>query len=505
MLFENNKLNNHYYDPSIPPDPLYHYSRMDCCHRIEEFTDAFKTEGYFELTIGERTIKRAVSAIKETVLERSAEDINRLIFYKKEFTGKLSLLNITEPSVNDTFCNARYLKLCYFFYLMDYFIFPEVRFFDLFKKESLSTENIRDSLGKSGIYQEFIMQSVFDSQCYHQSIDEYEKLISSYQNSFFDWYELKTYEYGYHYGCLKKDHSFTIPAEHLDSFNRIIKESIEQIDQEIKDSIIIKQTCDPFDRLLSTLKSFDAISTINDYYLNLDELDLEIMEEIAVNIKSRMPAGYDKIYLYQEDITAKVQDEEFLDNLISTKPLSINEKKAIRKAVDQIYLFESHQGKRLGNDALLFLEMDADGKYAMSLQSTFIIASVCIYLPHACRYYAKRTYLHNRSDSSRHARHSIIRSFLATDDEDVDRKNSMLRNAVFRIICHYVNVFIVQGKEEFLNFELPMNKMLQKALILPEELPDLSGRISYLANIIHILNKESEAILKLMESVFPQY
>lgn len=62
MLFENNKLNNHYYDPSIPANPYITIQGWTVAIGLKNSLTPSRLKAFFELTIGERTIKRAVSA-----------------------------------------------------------------------------------------------------------------------------------------------------------------------------------------------------------------------------------------------------------------------------------------------------------------------------------------------------------------------------------------------------------------------------------------------------------
>ena len=127
------------YNPSVISIPKDHLiSGMDCCRHIVHTVDYLMEHGCLDSDITGNPVHIVVSDIPEATLHRTAEDINRIVFYGKEFERKLALLGIHRIKQEQTLFYLRYLQMCYFLYLMDYIIYPDVRFFNLFKENNLS-------------------------------------------------------------------------------------------------------------------------------------------------------------------------------------------------------------------------------------------------------------------------------------------------------------------------------------------------------------------------------
>ncbi len=146
MLFPPLDACSHCYDPSVISIPKDHLiSGMDCCRHIVHTVDYLMEHGCLDSDITGNPVHIVVSDIHEATLHRTAEDINRIVFCGKEFERKLALLGIHRIKQEQTLFYLRYLQICYFLYLMDYIIYPDVLFFDLLKENNLSSENVSDA------------------------------------------------------------------------------------------------------------------------------------------------------------------------------------------------------------------------------------------------------------------------------------------------------------------------------------------------------------------------
>ena len=191
MLFTQQDACSPYYDPSVISIPKNHLiSGMDCCRHIVHTVDYLMEHGCLDSDITGNPVHIVVSDIPEATLHRTAEDINRIVFYGKEFKQKLSLLGIHRVKPEQTLSDLRYLQMCYFLYLMDYIIYPDVRFFDLFKVNNLSSENVSDAGTGNEKYQDMILQVILQNPQYRKINDDYEHAFDAFQDSFFSWYEL---------------------------------------------------------------------------------------------------------------------------------------------------------------------------------------------------------------------------------------------------------------------------------------------------------------------------
>ena len=185
-----------YYDPSVISIPKNHLiSGMDCCRHIVHTVDYLMEHGCLDTDITGAHVHIVVSDIPEATLHRTAEDINRIVVYGKEFERKLALLGIHRIKQEQTLFYLRYLQICYFLYLMNYIIYLDVRFFDLFKENNLSSENVSDAGTGNQKYQDMILQVILQHPQYRKIDNDYEHAFALFQDTFFTWYELSMYSY----------------------------------------------------------------------------------------------------------------------------------------------------------------------------------------------------------------------------------------------------------------------------------------------------------------------
>ena len=184
------------YDPSVISIPKDHLiSGMDCCRHIVHTVDYLMEHGCLDSDITGNPVHIVVSDIPEATLHRTAEDINSIVFYGKECERKLALPGIHRIKQEQTLFYLRYLQMCYFLYLMDYIIYPDVRFFDLFKENNLSSETVSDAGTGNQKYQDMILQVILQHPQYRKLDDDYEHAFALFQDTFFTWYELSMYSY----------------------------------------------------------------------------------------------------------------------------------------------------------------------------------------------------------------------------------------------------------------------------------------------------------------------
>ncbi|MDO4500697.1 MAG: hypothetical protein Q4B60_05410 [Erysipelotrichaceae bacterium] len=501
MIFLNDVLNSVFYDPGMHPDIINHkYSRIDLCNTLANFSKNFEEDGYLEVNIGS-TVKRVeLSQVKESVTHRTADEIKNIIFYKPEFKTKIGLLGVEEPlDKEDSYNYACYLQLCYFFYLMDNFIFPDVHFFDLFKEKKWSAENVSDAGTGNEIYQNFIMSSIFNDDYYRRIDAEYEESFDKFQDAFFSWYELQTYKFTKKNNLEVPGKQSRIPEQFISEFEEFINEEINKISCILKDQVDnlnFNQT--PFDKLLGGIKRYEALATQKDYFENLKLIDLDNAIELAELVKARLPEEFDSIIINKDDIEQLMEDRDFLSCVVGKDKLT-------RKDLDRIYEsdlpgallsiwdYEEAQLERAYNEgSFTFIARDDEGNYAMTLENALLISITRLHLPKTVKYFSNRTYLKNRSDGIKAKLHSLRLSFNAINAGGFKAKKSALRDSVFRILCRTVLVIATYGLEEFLYFELPMNKTIGSFERLPEDFPVLEQRTTWFNGAASIMESQSK-------------
>lgn len=265
MIFKDEKLNSFKYDPSIEVKDEQ-YSAYELCKELEKIGDIILQykSNRIELNADPGYFNRIF--IDPKVLERSTDDIYRIVFCNGDFLNKLKVLNI-ERVYEDNKYYPEFLKLCYFFYIMTYFIFPKRRFFDLFKELKWSAENNIEAETGNDVYEKYIMDNVFNSGYYYELNNEYEALHDTFSERYFEYYQ---------------DQYNSYDGEDFKKYiNKCNKELIDKCNRE---ALKVKMDNSPYRRLLSFLKRYEALSTIEDMLRNTDEEIFEDAQEILNKI-----------------------------------------------------------------------------------------------------------------------------------------------------------------------------------------------------------------------------
>lgn len=491
MIFQQMQACSPYYDPTITDIPEGHtISTMECCRHIVSTVDYLMEHGYLDTSIPGHHIHIVANNIPEAVFNRSAEDINRIVFYGKEYEKKLSLLGIHRIKPEQSHSFLRYLQMCYFLYLMDYIIFPDVRFFDLFKDCSLSSENVTDGGTGNEKYQDMILQVIYTHPQYRQADDAYEHAFDVFQDSFFSWYELSMYSY-MEQNNISSDTGI-LPATYLKDFSIWIHDQFRALTDDIIIEPVHSQHC-VFDDVLATIKRKEATAVLQDYGMNLLQTDYSFLYSLCEKIMESLPEEYETQYITYDQIPLMEQDEDFISILRLGKdrkmPVSrFIETYQISDTVKRIWDFENDQLKRDCTEGQFTFLQEMEGQYVMSMKNVFILCMVRIHLPKSVKYYTKQTALHNRSDGKHSFSRSIKHSFKATESDDYDPSNSALRDDIFRILCRAALCIVESSWEEFFHYELPMNCMLTEVLKIPEDYPLLQQRTAWFTAMTEIMH-----------------
>ena len=504
MIFIEKEINSDLYDPSVKPDVLTNrYSKSGLCNALVRLTDLIAEKGTVHI-FADKEYKISSSGIGESVLYRTAADINNILFYKKDFQEKLKLLGIVMPNENDKYKYAEYLQLCYFFYIMSYFVFPDVRFFDLFKEKNWSADNISDAGTGNETYQKFIISSLFNDEYHINIVDRYNKVSASFQDEHFNWFELSVYEYEKLNGLKKEGQMSYIPEDHIELFNNKIALKIKAVCGKA-DSLIMtnEEPLSPKEHLFSYIMRYEDLVRIKDYFANLKTVDFEVARKIAQRVL--VPGSYKDMMIKRNDIASLTSDDVFLMNLISKDHLTNTDRSSIEacdfvKSIEYIWEQEEYQFKESEGDisSFTFLKQDENGEFFMSYDDALIIAVTRMYLPYNAKFFTKRTVLLNRSDSQKSIAHSIKESYKAIDDEGFKPGNSALRNSVFRIMCRAVKSIIEYGEKEFYCFELPLNLSLRTMEEYPTSYDNIINRIKWFKCAADIMYEEETSIWKFL-------
>ena len=491
MLFTQLDACSHCYDPSVISIPKDHLiSGMDCCRHIVHTVDYLMEHGCLDSDITGNPVHIVVSDIPEATLHRTAEDINRIVFYGKEFERKLALLGIHRIKQEQTLFYLRYLQMCYFLYLMDYIIYPDVRFFDLFKENNLSSENVSDAGTGNQKYQDMILQVILQHPQYRKLDDDYEHAFALFQDTFFTWYELSMYSYMEN-NQIQSDTGI-LPEQYLPDFSTYIHSRFSAFNSSV--SIPLFQTGrSVFDDVLAVIRRKEAEAVLHDYGMNLDQTDTSFLYDLTGIISRTMPEEYEEEYITYEQIPLLEQDHDFLTLLKGNSKRRMPDERFIHtyqisSAVRNIWDFEADQLKADFTDGQFTFVQKEDEQYYMSMKHVFIICMIRVYLPQSVRYCSRRIILHDRSDGDRSSSRSIKQSFKAENSGDFHPADSALRNDVFRILCRAALCFVESSPEEFFHYELPMNRMLTEVLHLPEQLPYLEHRTAWFLSMTDVIH-----------------
>ena len=374
------------------------------------------------------------------MLERSTDDIYRIIFCNGEFLNKLNILNV-DRVFEDNRYYPELLQLCYFFYIMNYFIFPQRKFFDLFKETKWSAENTVEASTSYEIFERFMMNGIFGSAYYYDLNREYELLHDRFSELYFACYQ----DYYDSYSG--------------DDFGKYIAEMNKELIYKCNNKASeIKIDENPKRRLLSFLKRYEALCAIDDMLRNTDDEIFRDAAAILDKIDIETIEKYADTDVNANDWNLVFVNEMFLCSILGKDRLNFTDRirlkeARIENAVDRIIAFEYAQYDlhNVKDGTFTFVKKDGDDFY-INMADLYIIAAARFYLPQDIKYYSKRTSLKNKSDAYKSDSHSIRRA-LKSEDE----KSALLIN-VFRILCRMLKACIEEGEDDFYNFELSMNR-----------------------------------------------
>lgn len=177
MLFENSVLKSKYDFGNELPDKLSNltslakeiYKQTDLIYSLYEEGEII----YFHHTdnngnniivdfnqVSEKTWSRDVAEIKEILYRlESSEGKDQPQF---SISKSLKKMNVYEPEDFNDYKN--YLQVLYFFYMMNYFAFPNVNIFKKLSDHNMNYNSSYDEGTTGGIYLSFIAANIFDNQ-----------------------------------------------------------------------------------------------------------------------------------------------------------------------------------------------------------------------------------------------------------------------------------------------------------------------------------------------------
>lgn len=447
MLFKDGKLNCCFEIQSDSHD----LNAYKLCKELERLMDNIidYPSDIIEINVYPYSIDRKM--IKDNVLNRNANDIKNIIFHHEEFSNKLALLNIKKRDKSDKDYDE-YLKIIYGLYIIDNLIFPNVRFFDLFKENKWSSENVVDANTGNERYQRCIYDYLLADL--KKTDEEYERSHVEFCDAYFYWYQME-------YDHYLKDDQIILNNDQLMTFKVLIDDKLATMMNCIDNK---KYENNPRIELLSFLKRYEALATINDMKINIDEGLFHEAKYIIDKI------DIDSINKYDEYINVKDVDKLFDDE-------------KIKNVVKEVISFDIEQAQYLNDNSSMLLVFEDDNEYYITISDILLIADVYLNMNTSIKYYSKRTYLTNRDDASKRVFHSIRRSFSAKDIDDFKASQSNLRNDLFRLICH-----MVKNEDEFFYYEIPCNHMLCELLVIPERLDNIYQRIDWFKNMTELLS-----------------
>lgn len=177
MLFENSVLKSKYDFVNELPDELSNltslakeiYKQTDLIYSLYaegqiisiHHTDNNENNIIFDFNqVSEKTWSRDVAEIKEILYRLETKEGND----QQQFSISKSLkkMNVYEPvDLNDY---KHYLQVLYFFYMMNYFVFPNVNIFKKLSHHNMNYNASYDEGTTDGIYLSFIATNIFDNQ-----------------------------------------------------------------------------------------------------------------------------------------------------------------------------------------------------------------------------------------------------------------------------------------------------------------------------------------------------
>lgn len=513
MIFTNKELNSNKYDFSNKPNLKKDiFSYRDVCKELSVFTQKIyellsndvivetvekgkDKKGY----IVELNSLQKIDPVKSSshtihIFDRDEDDIYRIIVSKHDFKKNLEKLGFFEPENKGSIDFAYYLQVVYFIYICIYFIFPGIKFYDLYDDNNLSSENTLESNTGNEKYEKFIIDNLYQNKVIKnrqiERINKYNESIQKYQDAFFGYYEIMYYwfiempaEGGK--GLFENSLSKTNSEKFKKYFDEEYRKNIDVlIDNQLSRNLI--------DRYFDYINEKQTLAVINDFESNLKYL-MPYFNGVS-NDKSDIdiPFEYENAIVYEEDIVDILEEDDFIKTIMCSDKLTNSIKNKFYgydfiDAIDGVWEFEKAQMNDYDNSGFLFLKKDR--RYFMYKSD---IAIICLTLKNMnlnVSYLCKRIYLENRSDAQKKATHSIKRSYKVADDHGYSASVSTLRDGIFRILCRLLLVKAKNGNcNEFMYFELPMNTLIYSYMRIAERNRSLENKTEYYTKTAELLN-----------------
>ncbi|MDD6956665.1 MAG: hypothetical protein PUI58_09610, partial [Solobacterium sp.] len=348
--------------------------------------------------------------------------------------------------------------------------------FDLFKELKWSAENNIEAETGNDVYEKYIMDNGFNDGYYHDLNNEYELLHDSFFEKYFDYYQNRYDNYD--------------GSDFADYINKCNKELIDRCNSKV---LKVNVEDSPYRRLLSFLKRYETLSTIEDMLRNTDEDIFNDALEILNKIDRETIEKYSDEDVDANDWDYVFDNEVFLCSILKKDRLNFTDRIRLEEAkiditVERIIAFEYFQYDlhNVKEGTFTFVKKDGDDFY-INMADLYIIAAARFYLPADLKYYSKRTYLENRSDANDNPDHSIRRALKSDENDGFNKGKSTLVINIFRILCRMLKACIEEGEEEFYKFELPMNRSCISMQKEPEKLEYLEERVEWYKTINELL------------------
>lgn len=505
MLFKNEELNSKKYDFEHTPNvDVDEYSYRNVCNELNTFT-----QNVFDLLSNNQaiytTIKRkkdgkfyqinekSVLADSSFVFNRTADDIYRIIVSKKDFKRNLEKVGFIEPDDSNTTEFAIYLQAVYLFYIMIYFIFPKIKFYDLYDEDKLSSENTLESNTGNEIYEQFIKDAIYQNDEIKKRQVKREKAyndaIDDYNYAYFGLFEMEYYRFI----NMPEEGSKEVFENSLNK--KTIDSYISHFDELYRKKVWIepkeRQNNNVIDAYIDYINSIQTKAVVSDFMNSIEATEPYFNKLVLKKKDVKIPSEFKEIKVYEDDIYDALDDEKFIEVVMNSKATNTIKDKYYGydfvDAIDGIWSFERGQIENYDGSSFLFLKKDSD--YYMN---KFDLAVICFTLKNMdlnVNYISKRTYLNNRSDAQKKDKHSIKRSYKLDDTNDFDASVSSLRDGIFRIICRMIQMKFANGTyDEFVFFECPMNILNNKFMLEIESVKSLESKTLAYRKMANIMN-----------------
>ena len=499
MLFEDNKFQSLKYEFDSKVDLSQTYSFYDVSLELNRLTEKLQTslinQEEVYLHVKDRTGKKVRlkwlnEGLKEETFNRNNQDILNIICQKKEFRKRLESIGIVEEKDKGSINFVYYLQCVYFFYILIYFVFPNVKFMDLFKEKNWSTENTLECETGNEIYEDLIIQNIYENkewkEKYMHRIQEYDDSWNAFCNCFFSYYELNYYAF---INVFYKDY-FVNWQEVTDSmYEEFLQDTysyeLTQYYQDfIKEELNIEIEVEDYKRnVFDSFFDFDLSynsQTLNqDYLRNIKEFDYASLLKVYDSIQ-RIPTLFDSIKVYESQYKEILEDSNFIQCVMNVDYLTNTIRKKYKdyhldKIVQRIIDYEKAQLK-FDVESVGFTFLKKDKEYFLTMADLAIVCMVKVYMPYQLTYTCKRMDLENRSDANKSLKHSVKESFKSIGGS----KNSIFRDSLFLILCRMMkSMYETKNPKEFLYYEVPMNTLIYEIMDREKEYLYLEQRTSY--------------------------